>query len=55
LCVVEQMRGHKVAIVERNEVKGRDQEWNISRHEVQVLPADSEVHMHADAEYATAS
>ena len=31
------MRGHNVCIVEKNKLEGRTQEWNISRHELQVL------------------
>lgn len=30
-------RGVKVALIERGILKGREQEWNISRHELQVL------------------
>lgn len=32
-----QLRGHKVCIVEKRLVEGRNQEWNISRGELQVL------------------
>lgn len=31
------MRGWRVAIVERGILRGREQEWNISRHELEVL------------------
>lgn len=31
------MRGHRVALLERGELKGRIQEWNISRHELRAL------------------
>jgi lycopene cyclase CruP len=31
------MRGWRVALVERGILRGREQEWNISRHELQVL------------------
>lgn len=30
-------RGWRVALIERGTLRGRDQEWNISRHELQVL------------------
>ena len=30
-------RGWRVALIERGILRGRDQEWNISRHELQVL------------------
>ena len=30
-------RGWKVAVLERGKLRGRDQEWNISRHELRVL------------------
>ncbi|XHX80774.1 MAG: NAD(P)/FAD-dependent oxidoreductase [Stenomitos frigidus ULC029] len=30
-------RGWRVALLERGSLRGRDQEWNISRHELQVL------------------
>jgi lycopene cyclase CruP len=29
------MRGKRVAVVERGELRGRDQEWNISRRDMQ--------------------
>lgn len=32
-----QLRGHKVCIVDKRLVQGRSQEWNISRHEYEVL------------------
>lgn len=33
-----QERGYKVCIVEKNDLQGRTQEWNISRHELEVAP-----------------
>jgi lycopene cyclase CruP len=30
-------RGWRVALLERSTLRGRDQEWNISRHELQVF------------------
>lgn len=30
------MRGHSVLVLERNRLQGRDQDWNISRTELQV-------------------
>lgn len=40
-----QLRGCSVCIVERRRVEGRSQEWNISRHELQVtdVPLDRKV------------
>ncbi len=35
-CWMVQLRGHKVCIVEKRRVEGRNQEWNVSRHELQV-------------------
>ena len=35
-----QRRGHKVAVVERNALAGRDQEWNLSRKELAELVAE---------------
>ncbi|KAK9841219.1 hypothetical protein WJX74_002056 [Apatococcus lobatus] len=32
-----QLQGHRVAIIERNALRGRNQEWNISRQELQEL------------------
>ena len=29
------MRGKRVAVVERSQLQGRDQEWNISRQDMQ--------------------
>lgn len=36
LCNLMQERGFNVCVIERNELQGRTQEWNISRHELQV-------------------
>lgn len=33
-----QLQGKNVAVIERGPVAGRDQEWNISRAEMQVRP-----------------
>ena len=35
-CLMVQLRGHKVCIVEKRRVEGRLQEWNVSRSELQV-------------------
>ncbi|KAK9789952.1 hypothetical protein WJX73_001292 [Symbiochloris irregularis] len=37
LALALQLRGCSVCVVERRRVEGRSQEWNISRHELQVL------------------
>ena len=37
LAAALQQRGFKVAVIERGELKGRAQEWNISRAELMVL------------------
>lgn len=37
-CTDSQERGHRVCVIERNELRGRTQEWNISRHELEVSP-----------------
>lgn len=37
LACALQLRGLSVAVVERNALVGRDQEWNISRADMQVL------------------
>ncbi|CAL5227327.1 g10267 [Coccomyxa viridis] len=37
LALALQLRGNKVCIVEKRRVEGRNQEWNVSRHELQVL------------------
>lgn len=34
-CSMVQLRGNKVCIVEKRRVEGRNQEWNVSRHELQ--------------------
>ena len=36
LATALQLRGRKVAVIERNQLVGRDQEWNISRSDMQV-------------------
>ncbi len=36
LATALQLRGWKVAVVERNTLMGREQEWNISRADMQV-------------------
>ena len=35
--VALQLQGHRVAIIEKNALRGRNQEWNISRQELQVI------------------
>lgn len=36
LATALQLRGRKVAVVERNKLVGREQEWNISRADMKV-------------------
>ena len=40
-CLMVQLKGHKVCIVEKRRVEGRLQEWNVSRSELQVSPLHS--------------
>jgi lycopene cyclase CruP len=51
LAAALQLRGINVAVIERGELKGRVQEWNISRAELAVLV---ELELLAEAELATA-
>ncbi len=51
LAAALQMRGLKVAVIERGELKGRVQEWNISRAELVVLV---ELELLSEAELAMA-
>jgi lycopene cyclase CruP len=51
LAAALQRRGIQVAVIERGELKGRVQEWNISRAELQVL---LELELLSEAELATA-
>jgi len=37
IAVALQKQGHKVILLERGKLKGREQEWNISRPELQVF------------------
>ena len=37
------LKGRKVAVVERNALLGRDQEWNISRADMQVICRTADV------------
>ena len=37
LVMALQLQGHRVAIIEKNALRGRNQEWNISRQELQVI------------------
>ncbi|MGB8700819.1 MAG: FAD-binding oxidoreductase [Thermosynechococcaceae cyanobacterium] len=54
LGVVLVQQGWRVAIIERGELRGRQQEWNTSRHELQVL-VDLELLSPAQLEQAIAS
>lgn len=38
-----QLRGHRVSIVEKRRVEGRLQEWNVSRHELQVREGQGQI------------
>jgi lycopene cyclase CruP len=51
LAAALQQRGLQIAVMERGELKGRVQEWNISRSELMVLV---ELELLSDAELATA-
>jgi lycopene cyclase CruP len=51
LATALQLRGIQVAVIERGELKGRVQEWNISRAELAVLV---ELELLSEAELATA-
>jgi lycopene cyclase CruP len=51
LAAALQLRGIQVAVIERGELKGRVQEWNISRAELAVLV---ELELLSEAELATA-
>ncbi len=51
LAAALQLRGFKVAVIERGELKGRVQEWNISRAELGVLV---ELELLSEAEFAIA-
>jgi lycopene cyclase CruP len=51
LAAALQLRGTQVAVIERGELKGRVQEWNISRSELAVLV---ELELLSEAELATA-
>jgi lycopene cyclase CruP len=51
LATALQLRGFTVAVIERGELKGRVQEWNISRAELAVLV---ELELLSEAELATA-
>jgi lycopene cyclase CruP len=51
LATALQLRGLNVAVIERGELKGRVQEWNISRAELMVLV---ELELLSEAELATA-
>ena len=51
LAAALQQRGFQVAVIERGELKGRVQEWNISRAELQVLV---ELELLSEAELAIA-
>ena len=44
LAAALQLNGYKVAVVERNRLVGREQEWNISRADMQVTAALQIVH-----------
>ena len=37
LATALQQKGWKVALIERGILRGREQEWNISRHELNIL------------------